>query len=53
MMYINISALHYPVSLYLEGEQKDSIEGQGAALRYVDMELGRLFMHSKRKVILS
>ena len=49
MMYINISALHYPVSLYLEGEQKDSIEGQGAALRYVDMELGRLFHAFQKK----
>lgn len=49
MMYINISALHYPVSLYLEGEQKDSIEGQEAALRYVDSELGRLFRAFQRK----
>ncbi len=42
MMYINISALHYPVGFYA-GSKKDSKEAQKMALRYVDGELGRLF----------
>lgn len=49
MMYINISALHYPVYFYLEGEQKDSVGSQGAALRYVDGELEKLFKAFQRK----
>ena len=43
MMYLNISALHYPNYFYLEGEKKDSIASQAAGLRYVDQQLGRLF----------
>lgn len=43
MMYINISALHYPNYFYIPGEKKDSVETQAAALRYVDGELERLF----------
>ena len=43
LMYINISALHYPNYFYLPGAKKDSVESQEAALRYVDKELGRLF----------
>ena len=42
-LYINVSALHYPCYMYLEGAKKDSVEAQRAALRYVDGELGRLF----------
>ena len=52
MMYINISALHYPVHFYLEGAKKDSIECQKAALCYVDSELERLFWHFCKKEIL-
>lgn len=43
MMYINISALHYPNYFYVEGETKDNLVCHRAALRYVDNELGRLF----------
>ncbi len=43
MMYINISALHYPNYFYGEGEKKDSVMSQRAALRYVDEQLGHLF----------
>lgn len=43
MMYLNISALHYPNYFYVPGEKQDSVETQAAALRYVDGELGRLF----------
>ncbi len=43
MMYLNISAIHYPNYFYLKGEKRDSVESQSAALRYVDKELGRLF----------
>lgn len=41
-LYINVSALHYPCHLYLDGAKKDSVEAQRAALRYVDGEIGRL-----------
>lgn len=43
MMYINISAIHYPNNFYVEGAKKDSVESHGAALRYVDTQLERLF----------
>ena len=43
MMYLNISALHYPNYFYVQGEKQDSVQSQAAALRYVDGELGRLF----------
>lgn len=43
MMYINISAIHYPNYFYVEGEKHDSVETHAAALRYVDEELDRLF----------
>ncbi len=49
MMYINISAIHYPNHFYLAGEKKDSVESHGAALRYVDQELGRLFGAMEQK----
>ena len=49
MMYINISALHYPVYFYLEGERKDSVDSQGAALCYVDGELKKLFQAFQKK----
>lgn len=49
MMYINISALHYPNYFYIPGEKQDSVETQAAALRYVDGELGRLFQAFQQK----
>lgn len=49
MMYINISAIHYPNYFYLEGSRCDSVESQAAALRYVDGQLGRLFEAFRHK----
>lgn len=43
MMYLNISAFHYPNYFYLPGSKKDSKEACGRALAYVDEQLGRLF----------
>ncbi len=43
MMYLNISAIHYPNYFYVEGEREDTVETHAAALRYVDGELERLF----------
>ena len=49
MMYINFSALHYPNYYYLESKdkayhaKKDSVMSHRMALRYVDMQLERLF----------
>ena len=43
MMYINFTALHYPCHYYVPGEKRDSVRSQGAALRAVDRQLGRLF----------
>ncbi len=43
MMYINFTALHYPTHYYVQGARRDSVQSQGAALRAVDIQLGRLF----------
>lgn len=43
MMYINISALHYPNYFYANCGEKDSKEAHRMALRYVDSQLLRLF----------
>ena len=43
LMYLNISALHYPNYFYVQGEKKDSKKTHAAALRYVDGQLGKLF----------
>lgn len=43
MMYLNISALHYPNYFFVDSGKKDSVEAHAAALRYVDEQLGRLF----------
>lgn len=43
MMYINVSAIHYPNYFYGKGTKTDNIETHHAALRYVDHELERLF----------
>lgn len=42
-LYLNIDAIHYPNYFYLDGAVHDSLESHGAALRYVDGQLGRLF----------
>lgn len=43
MMYINISALHYPNYFYLPEGKEDSKDAHAAALRYVDAQLKNLF----------
>lgn len=50
MIYLNISAIHYPNYFYLDGtkeghtsQKKDSTEAHMEALKYVDAQLGRLF----------
>ncbi len=42
-LYLNVDAIHYPNYFYLEGASGDSLASHGAALRYVDGELGRFF----------
>ena len=48
-MYLNVDAIHYPNSFYLEGHSHDDLDSHKAALRYADKELGRLFDHWKEK----
>lgn len=43
-LFLNISAIHGPNHYFIEGARKDSVESQRAALRYVDGQLGRLFV---------
>lgn len=43
MLYLNVSALHYPCNFYLPCASKDCKEAQAAGLRYVDTQLARLF----------
>lgn len=42
-LFINISALHQPNYFYLNDSKKDTIESHGAALAYVDSQLGKLW----------
>lgn len=42
-LFINISALHQPNYFYLPGAKTDTIESHGAALEYVDSQLGKLW----------
>ena len=42
-LFINISALHQPNYFYLPGATEDTIASHGAALEYVDRQLGRLW----------
>lgn len=48
-LYLNVDAIHYPNYFYLEGASGDSLASHGAALRYVDGELGRLFAGWKER----
>lgn len=48
-LYLNVDAIHYPNYFYLEGSSYDTAASHGAALRYVDRELGRLFDRWKEK----
>lgn len=49
MLYLNVSAMHYPNHFYIKGAKKDSTVCHAAALRYVDRELGRLFAAFARR----
>lgn len=49
MMYINISAIHYPNYFYVRGAKVDGVKTHGAALRYVDGELEKLFKAFKER----
>jgi Sulfatase len=42
-LFINISALHQPNYFYLPGAKTDNIQSHGAALEYVDSQLGKLW----------
>ena len=42
-LFINVSALHQPNCIYVDGAKEDSPATQGAALNKVDTELERLF----------
>lgn len=48
-LYVNVDAIHYPNYFYLDGATHDSPASHGAALRYVDGELGRLFAEWKKR----
>lgn len=48
-LFINVSALHQPNRLYVEGAQADDLNTHRAALRYVDAALGPLFDRVRRR----
>ena len=43
MLYLNVSAIHYPNYFYLPDEREDNVRTHAAALRYVDGQLAPLF----------
>ncbi len=48
-LFLNVSALHQPNCMYIEGRTEDSPETQAAALSYVDSQLPRLFGAMRRR----
>ena len=42
-LFMNVSAIHQPNRHFLEGCTRDCADSQGAALAYVDSQLGRFF----------
>lgn len=42
-MYVNVDTIHYPNYFYSDGIKKDNKETHGAALRYVDERIEKLF----------
>lgn len=48
-LFLNVSALHQPNRMYVEGAPEDSLETHAAALRYVDSRLPPLFEALKRR----
>lgn len=49
MLFINVSAIHEPNRVYLEGCAQDGPESMAAALAYVDSQLGRLLEAFRRR----
>ena len=48
-LFLNVSAIHQPNFMYLEGAADDSLESHAAALAYVDGQLPRLFSALRRR----
>ena len=42
-LFLNVSAIHHPNSMFCEGQFHDSLESHAAALEYADRHLGVLF----------
>ncbi len=48
-LFVNVSAIHQPSSIFLPGATRDSEESQAAALAYVDRHLPALFAAMRRR----
>lgn len=48
-LFLNVSAIHQPNRVYVEGASEDSLATHRAALRYVDGELAPLFAALQRR----
>ncbi len=48
-LFVNVSAIHQPSSIFLPGATRDSVESQAAALAYVDRHLPALFAAMRRR----
>jgi hypothetical protein len=48
-LFVNVSALHQPSSIFVPGATRDSVETQTAALAYVDRHLPGLFDAVRRR----
>jgi hypothetical protein len=48
-LFVNISAIHQPNCLFLEGAREDSLASHAAALEYVDCHVPRLFAALRRR----
>jgi len=48
-LFINVSALHQPNCIFLDGSTRDSLESHEAALVYVDSQLPPLFAAMQRR----
>jgi hypothetical protein len=48
-LFLNVSAIHQPNRIFLQGAQEDSPASHAAALHYVDRHLPRLFAALRRR----
>jgi hypothetical protein len=48
-LFLNVSAIHQPNSMYLPGAREDSLASHAAALEYVDRKLPPLFAALRRR----